>query len=105
MLSDFRRRLTMSKRVLLIFSASAVLALVLSALMVIVVSTMRINLSSGIFAALLTLFALGALAGVAAWILGLMQAARGRQWDWFVEVLALGAFGALIFAIVDWQRE
>ena len=95
----------MNNRVLLLVSTFAILALALAIAAVGVVSAAKLNLSSGVFAAILTLFALGALAGVAAWILGLMQAARGRQWEWFVEVLALGVLGALIFAIVDWRGE
>jgi hypothetical protein len=99
------RRLNMSRRVLLIVSGLSVLAIALSAVTVLVVSVARLNLNSGIFTALVTTVVMGALAGFAAWILGMMQAARGRQWDWFVEVLVLGALGALIFAAVNGRVE
>lgn len=95
----------MNRRMLLIVSASSVLALALVITVVGIASGARLNLSSGVFAALMTLFALGAIAGAVAWILGLMQAAKNRRWDWFVEILALGALGALIFAAVGWRDE
>jgi hypothetical protein len=88
----------MNKRALLIVSASSVLAFALSIVVIVVASAARLNLSSGIFMAILALFGLGLISGAVAWMLGLMQTARCRQWEWFVEILALGPVGALIFA-------
>ena len=36
----------------------------------------------------------------AAWLLGLASAARDKQWDWFVLVLALGPLGTLLYGLL-----
>jgi hypothetical protein len=90
-----------NNRALLLLSALSVLALGLAIAAVGVASAIRLNLSSGIFAAILALFALGVLAGAVAWLLGLMRTARDGRWEWFVEILILGALGVLVFSVAS----
>ena len=95
----------MNNRALLIISALAVLTLGLAIVVVGVASAARLNLSSGVFAATLALFVLGVLTGAVVWLLGLMRTARDRRWEWFVEILILGALGVLVFSVVSWSGE
>jgi hypothetical protein len=69
-----------------------------------VVSAARLNVSSGAFAGLVSLFLIGGVLGVAAWLLGLMRAARLRQWEWFVAVLVLGPLGTLLYGLAGSQE-
>ncbi len=75
------------------------MALLLAAGTIVVASVARLNLSSAVFGGVLVLLVAGVLTGVAAWLLGMIQAARMSRWDWFVEVLVLGPLGALIFGL------
>ena len=95
----------MNNRVLLLISAFSVLTLGLAIAIVGVASAVKVNLSSGDFAATLTVFALGVLTGVAAWLLGLMRTARDRHWEWFVEILILGALGVLVFCVASLRGD
>jgi len=87
-----------NKLVLVVLSASSILTLTISFVAILVASLARLNLSSSVFATITATFALGLLCGSIAWMLGLMQTARVRQWEWFVATLALGPVGALLFA-------
>jgi hypothetical protein len=94
-----------NNRVLVLISAFSVLTLVLAIAVVGVASAARLNLSSWIFAATLALFVLGIITGAAVWLLGLMRTARERRWEWFVEILILGALGVLVFSVVTRSDE
>lgn len=45
------------------------------------------------------LYVAGALAALAAWILGLITTARVRRWGWFVAVLLLSPLGSLLYGL------
>jgi hypothetical protein len=100
-----RRSVSVNNRTLLLLSTFSVLALGLVVVAIGVVSAARLNLSSGVFAASLALCALGLLAGAVAWLLGLMRTARDGRWEWFVEILVLGALGVLIFSVASLQSD
>ncbi|HKV83007.1 MAG TPA: hypothetical protein VJN88_00530 [Ktedonobacterales bacterium] len=57
------------------------------------------NLGGAVFVASVLTMLWGALACGASWLLGLSRAARERQWDWFVVVLALGPLGTLLYGL------
>lgn len=57
------------------------------------------NLDGRLFSASIVTFLWGVIACGAAWLLGLTSAARDRQWDWFVVVLALGPLGTLFYGL------
>ena len=95
----------MNNRALLIISALSVLSLGIAIAAIGVASAARLNLGSGVFAAILALFALGVLTGAVAWLLGLMRTARDRRWEWFVAILLLGALGVLIFSVASWRGD
>ncbi len=65
-----------------------------------VVSSLRINISAPVFAAVLALGAASVGAGFASWVLGLIISAGRRRWDWFVAVLILGAPASLALGLV-----
>jgi hypothetical protein len=94
-----------NNRALLIISALSVLTLGFAIGVIGVASAARLNLSSGVFAAILALFVLGVLTGAIAWLLGLMRTARDRRWEWFVVILILGALGVLVFSVVSGSGE
>jgi hypothetical protein len=89
----------MNLRPLTFVAAIALVALALAAAPVLVVSLAHGNLNALAFGAVVVLFALGCLAGTAAWIAGLIAAAGLRRWDWFVAVLLLGAPATLALDI------
>jgi hypothetical protein len=100
------RRKTVQKiltyvRPLSLVAAVSLVALVLAAVPVVVVSVAHGDLSALAFAAVVTLFVVGCLAGAAAWVAGLIVAAGIRRWDWFVAVLLLGAPAALALGIAN----
>jgi hypothetical protein len=95
----------MGKRTVLVVAATSTAALSLTLGTVVVVSVARLNLNGVVFGGVLSLFVVGCVSGGAAWVLGMMQAARLSRWDWFVEVLALGPLGALIFGLAGPSAE
>jgi hypothetical protein len=48
----------------------------------------------------LALYIAGVLAGLAAWIGGLIKTGQIRRWGWFVAVLVLPALGSLLYGLV-----
>jgi hypothetical protein len=86
-------------RLILIVGAISTGTLALSIAGIVLASVARLNLSSLHFGALVLAFLVGCVTGAAAWLLGLMQTARLRSWDWFVEVLVLGPLGALLYGL------
>jgi hypothetical protein len=55
--------------------------------------------TSGAIAIGLTLYIAGVLAGLAAWIGGLIKTGQIRRWGWFVVVLLLPALGSLLYGL------
>jgi hypothetical protein len=94
-----------NNRTLLLLSTFSVLALGLAVVAIGVVSAARLNLSSGVFASILALCALGVLTAAVAWLLGLMRTARDGRWEWFVEILVHGALGVLIFSVTSLRSD
>jgi hypothetical protein len=89
----------MNLRPLSLLAAAALVALALAAAPVLVVSLTHGNMNALAFSAVAALFALGCLAGTAAWVAGLIAAAGIRRWDWFVAVLLLGVPATLALDI------
>ncbi len=81
-------------------AALALAATVASCGVIGAVMLMHGNLSSAALAGNIALFIVGIALGFVAWLLGLMRAARTRQWDWLVAILLLGAAGTLLYTLV-----
>jgi hypothetical protein len=58
------------------------------------------SFTSSAVAIVLALYIAGALAGLAAWIGGLIKTGQLRRWGWFVVVLLLPALGSLLYGLV-----
>jgi hypothetical protein len=92
--------MNMEKRALLLTSAASLTLAAIGLLTVIVVSVGRLNMNGAVFGSVVVLLVASLILATAAWVGGLMLAARLQRWDWLVGVLILGPLGALLFCLL-----
>ena len=85
---------------LTLVALTALVALVLAAMPMLVVTFTHANLNALAFGTVVVFLVVACLAGVASWLAGLIAAAGQRRWDWFVAVLLLGAPATLALGLV-----
>jgi len=89
----------MNKRTILVLSAAAIALAALGIIVPGVSLAATANIPQGMAALGGSLFALGALLGLAGWAMALIHTARIGQWGWFVAIVLFNAPGALAYGI------
>ena len=90
----------MNTRSVTAYALASCVASALGTVPLVVVIGGRRDLSSAILSVVVILYALSAVFGIAAWILGLVKTARIGRWGWFATVFFLGLLGALVYGFV-----
>ncbi len=89
----------MSKRTILIMSAVSLGLVVLGILVPGTSLALTANIPQAVLLVGAVLFLLGCLAGIAAWVSGLIKTAAVRQWGWFVAIVVFNVIGTLAYAL------